>query len=138
MAEWTGFETWEETAQARFLLDVAQRALPALGDFPQEQARIAQYLTAGVAVLGGDIAQHPHLCRFLADPEMTDDFNVYFNTMQGHERAMAALDLATYACGFTARIMAPAAGDPTLSDPVLEAQPDIYDYFEGRAALLDV
>lgn len=138
MGEWKDFETLDEPAQAVFLLDVAQRAVPALGAFPHEKAQIEAYLRAGQAVLGGDVAQHPHLCRFLADPEMTDDFNVYFNTMQGDDRALAALDLAAYACGFTARMTAPMAGDPVLSDPVLEAQPDIYDYFEGRAAVLDL
>jgi len=136
MSDWKDFQELDETAQAAFLLDQAGRAVPALSGHPEHRARIADYVQTAHAVLGGDVAQHAQLRRFLSDPQMTDDFNVYFNALQGDERALAALDLAAYACGFVARITAPAAGNPVLSDPILEAEPENATYFEARAALL--
>ena len=135
-ADWSAFEGATETEQAAFLLDLATRAVPALADHPDVQGKVAAYVHAGHAVLNGDMDKHADLVRFLNDPDTDDDFNVYFAQIHEDERACAALDLATYACGFTARITAAAAGVGALPDPVLEALPEVSSYFQDRAVFL--
>ncbi len=134
--DWTHFEGLEEGAQALFLLDIAARALPAFEAHGDVQSKVACYIDAGRMVMAGDMTRHAELVRFLNDPDTDDDFNTYFAQVHEDARACAALDLATYACGFTARISAPAAGVTALPDPVLESTDDIWDYYRDRAALL--
>lgn len=136
MSNWKALPEMDEPAQARFLLDVAHKAMPELSHRPEHQAKIAQYLATAEAVLGGDVSRFAHLRRFLSDPQMTDDSDVYLYEMDGDDRAIAVLDLAAYACGFVARIMAPAAGNPSLPDSIVDADASIADYFERQAARL--
>lgn len=136
MSNWNNFPDMDETAQARFLLDVAHTALPKLAHRPEHQAKIADYLATADAALQGDVSRFAHLRRFLSDPQMTDDSDVYLYEFEGDAPAIAVLELAAYACGFVARIMAPAAGNPTLPDSIIDADPSIADYFEKQAATL--
>lgn len=138
MRDWTEFKTLDEVNQAAFLLDIAEASLPSLADHPEKQVSITDYVATARAVLGGALERHAHLMRFLDDPFMEADFNTYFHDLEGDERACAALDLASYACGFVARVTAPAAGATGLPDPVRESLPDVAEYFRERAALLGV
>ena len=134
--DWNTFDTLEEGAQALFLLDIAERALPSLDGHPGEQARITAYVATARAVLDGSTELHSELMRFLDDPFMEEDFSIYFLELEGDEAACAALDLTSYACGFVARITAPAAGATGLPDPVRESVPGAAVYYRERAAFL--
>lgn len=134
--DWNSFDRLEEGAQALFLLDIAERALPSLGHHPVEQEKIAAYVATARAVLDGNTDLHGALMRFLDDPFMEEDFSIYFLELEGDEAACAALDLTSYACGFVARITAPAAGATGLPDPVRESVPGAAVYYRERAAYL--
>lgn len=134
--DWNNFEQGDAPDQARFLLDCATRALPALEGHDDIAAKVAAYLDAARDLLDGATERHAEVTRFLDDPEMAEDFTVYYAKIEEDERACAAMDIATYACGYVARITAPAAGVTRLPDPVLESLPEVSDYYAERAAFL--
>ena len=136
MTDWDNFKTQDEPDQAAFLVRTAREALPALCAFPDVHSKTAASLSVAGDVLTGDYSAFADVVRFLDDPDMQDDYNVYAGVVDGDAAAQAALDLASYACGFTARISAPAAGVSHLPDPVLEAMPYVADYFRIQAAVL--
>lgn len=100
--------------------------------------QVRDYLTLGYEVLDGRLEKLPQLIRFIEDADMEHDFGAFFERIQHNETASAALDLASYACGFVLRTAANASGYGPLPDPVLESLPEIYEYYQGRASLLGV
>ncbi|MES9971533.1 MAG: hypothetical protein ABW092_15985 [Candidatus Thiodiazotropha sp.] len=136
MSSWDDFLNLSEKKQARFLLDVASAAWDQHEKFNDIKIKVESNLKLGYRVLEGDINSLHILIRFLDDPNMIEDFSVFFEQLKDNETAAAALDLASYACGFVCRISAQNAGVNTLPDPVLEALPDVYEYFRDRAGVL--
>ncbi|PID63618.1 MAG: hypothetical protein CSB44_01255 [Gammaproteobacteria bacterium] len=84
-------------------------------------------------VQSGNHQQLPELLRFLDDPAMEKDFNNHYEQVKDDEKASAALDIASYACGFVCRVFAAEAGVDKLPVPVLESVPGIADYYRQRA-----
>lgn len=127
-----------ELDQARFLLGVACDAWEKQQGSEGVWTQVKSYLELGYKVLEGDLEQLPQLIIFLDDPEMKADFGAFYEQLKHDECASACLDLASYACGFVCRIAAEKSGYGPLPDPVREALPEIYEYYESRAALLNV
>ena len=63
---------------------------------------------------------------------------VFMKKIKDDELAVASLDLASYACGFVCRLVAKRVNHRPLPDPVLEAVPEIYEYYRDRAKLLSL
>lgn len=138
LSNWQGFKSLNEREQAQLLLDVASSALERQQGFEDIRAEVQSYLALGYQILGGDLELLPQLIRFMEDPEMKGDFGAFYERVKHDERASAALDLASYACGFVCRITAAKSGYRPLPDPVLESVPEIYEYYEARAHFLNV
>ena len=107
-------------------------------DFGEIKSEVRAYLELGHDVLDGQHEKLPQLICFIEDPEMKHDFGAVFERIKHDERASAALDLASYACGFVLRLAATASGYGPLPDPVLESRPDIYEYYQERASFLGI
>jgi hypothetical protein len=136
LSSWGGFLNLSEKEQARFLLDVASAAWDQQDKFNEIKIKVESNLKLGYRILDGDIDNIHLLIRFLDDPNMMEDFASFFEQIKHDKNAAAALDLASYACGFVCRLSAQKAGVNVLPDPVLEALPDVYEYFRDRAELL--
>lgn len=136
LTNWKGFSQLEEVVQCRFLLDVASAAWKKQNGFDVIKSKVQAYIELGYEVLEGESSDLPQLIKFLDDPEMIDDFGSYFEILSSDENAAAALDLASYACGFVSRVVAEKTNYGPLPDPVLEALPDVSDYFKERAELI--
>ena len=136
MTDWSTFLEEAESAQARFLLDTAMTAWDAQHDLKGIGSEVRTYLELGYDILDGQHEKLPQLICFIEDPEMKRDFGAFFERIKHDEKASAALDLASYACGFVSRLVATASGYGPLPDPVLESLPEIYEYYQGRASLL--
>lgn len=135
---WDNFLNLSEEDQARFLLDVASIAWEKQKGLGGIKAKIESNIKLGHEVLAGNFTKLSLLIRFLDDPDMKDDFGSFFEQLKDNQSAAAALDLASYACGFVCRVMAPQAKITVLPDPVLEALPDIYEYYRDRAQFLGI
>ena len=107
-------------------------------DLEEIGSEVRAYLKLGYDVLDGQHEKLPQLICFIEDPEMKHDFGAVFERIKHDEKASAALDLASYACGFVSRLVATASGCGPLPDPVLESQPDIYEYYQERASFLGI
>jgi hypothetical protein len=105
-------------------------------DLEEIGGEVRGYLKLGYDVLDGQHEKLPQLICFLEDPEMKRDFGAFFERIKHNEKAAAALDLASYACGFVSRLAAQASGYGPLPDPVLESLPDVYEYYQERASFL--
>ena len=138
LSEWTDFLQKSEASQARFLLDMATAAWEAQREPTDIGREVCAYLKLGYEVLEGNHEKLPHLIRFLEDPDMKHDFGAFYERLQHEETASAALDLASYACGFVSRMSAAKSEYGPLPDPVLEAMPEIYEYYQERAGFLGV
>lgn len=138
LTDWSNFLQEDESDQARFLLDTAMSAWNKVHEPEDIVRQVRDYLTLGYEVLDGRFDKLPQLIRFIEDPDMEHDFGAFFERIQHNETASAALDLASYACGFVSRTAANASGYSPLPDPVLESLPEIYEYYQGRASLLGV
>lgn len=138
MIEWVEFNLKNEDEQARTLLKIAYNAWTNQNDYPKIKTKIIQYINVGYQFLEGDIAKLPFLLRFLDDPEMEADFSVFYEYFSDNDKASAALDLASYACGFVSRMVAMRENYSPLPDPVLESVPDIYEYFKEKAEFLNL
>ncbi len=136
MIEWSEFSDQPEPAQARMLLDVASAAWTLQTAFGDVKAEVQQNLALGYEVLSGRHEKLPQLINFLDDPEMAHDFSALYERVKNDEAVSAALDLASYACGFVARIVAEQCKYGPLPDPVLESLPEIYGYYQERAEYL--
>ncbi len=136
MSDWTKFPSLDEPSQGKFLLDVAYDAWSKQHGFDEIKQKVLKYLKLGYQVCSGRYENFPELLKFLDDPDMKNDFGAFFEQVQHDEMASAALDLASYACGFVARISAKEAGCRSLPEPVLESMPDIYEYYRDKTDLL--
>ena len=138
LTEWSTFPEESEPNQARFLLDTAMTAWDTQHDLEEIGVEVRDYLKLGDEVLDGRHEKLPQLICFLEDPEMKHDFGAFFERIKHNEKASAALDLATYACGFVSRLAAQTSGYGPLPDPVLESEPDVYEYYQERASFLEI
>lgn len=138
LTDWITFPEENELHQARFLLDTAMTAWNAQHDLEEISNEVRGYLELGYAVLDGRHEKLPQLICFLEDPEMKHDFGAFFEHIKDNEKASAALDLASYACGFVSRLVATASGYGPLPTPVLESLPDIYEYYQERSRFLGI
>lgn len=138
---WDEFAELSEIQQARFLVGEAVRIWGQLNPSDEVLAsikeRVTTYLALAEEVLSGRKHRTPELLVFLEDPRMQNDFGSYHERIKESEKAAAALDVASYACGFVCRISAAEAGIDTLPDPVLESTPDVFDYYRQRALLFN-
>ena len=136
MTSWELFPHLTEDEQARILLDKAEESWKLQADFQVQKETVEKYLGIARKVLEGELEKLSELICFLDDPEMAEDFTTIYEQVRGSEKTEAALDLASYACGFICNISAERAGRNQLPDPVLESVPEIYEYFRARAELL--
>ncbi len=138
---WDELAELTETQQARFLVGEASniwRKLSLPDDVPDTiRERVTAYLGLAAQILSGQYHLTPELLGFLEDPRMRNDFGSYCERARENDKAAAALDVASYACGFVCRISAAEAGIDTLPDPVLESTPDVFDYYRQRALLFN-
>lgn len=138
LTDWTGFLQKEEIDQAKMLLDTASAAWVCHQKYPSIAYEVREYLKLGYEVLEGRHKKIPQLVLFLEDPEMRHDFGAFYEFVKDSEEASAALDLASYACGFVLRIASEKSGYTPLPDPVVESLPEIYEYYQDRAEFLGV
>ena len=138
MSKWDDFPRLPEPVQARILLEVASAAWKQQSAFGDIKAEVQEYLKLGYELLEGRCEKLPQLIKFLDDPEMAHDFGAFYERLKDNKSAAAALDIASYACGFVSRMVAKKCQYGPLPDPVLEALPDIYEYYQEQAALLGV
>lgn len=138
MTDWSNFPDGNERNQARFLLRTATSAWDTQHDLEEMGNAVRDYLRLGYEVLDGQCQKLPQLIRFIEDPQMKSDFSAYFEIVKEDKKAAAALDLASYACAFVSRLVAAVSGYGPLPDPVLEALPEIYEYYKERAIFLGV
>lgn len=136
MNNWKNFLELTEDDQARFLLKIASYAWKNQEGFDEIKSKVESSIKLGYEILDGDSNNIEMLIRFLDDPNMEEDFGAFFEKIKDSEAASVALDLASYACGFVCRLSAEKANIISLPDPVLEALPDIYEYFHDRAKLI--
>ena len=129
---WHNFPELNEEDQARFLLNMASSAWKKQEGFDEIKWKVEFYIQLGHDILNGDFNKIKILIYFLDDPYMKEDFGYFFEQLKYSEKASAALDLASYACGFVCRLSAEKANIHSLPDPVLEALPDIYEYFYDK------
>ena len=138
LTDWNTFPKEDETDQARFLLDTAMSAWDTQHVPEDIGNEVRTYLALGYEVLDGRHEKLPQLIQFIEDPDMKRDFGAFVERLKHNETASAALDLASYACGFVSRVAATASGYGPLPDPVLESLPTIYEYFQKKALFLGV
>ncbi len=136
MSSWDGFVDLDEKQQARYLLDEATLAWQSLVGFKEIKSKVQNYLNLGYRICQGEFDQLESLIQFLEDPKMKDDFGSFYEQIKHDDKAAACLDLASYACAFVCRIAAQKVGLTPLPDPVLEAVPEIYEYYQSRSEFL--
>ncbi len=136
---WDRFEQMTEKDQMAFLVNEALRIwskLYAPEDLPTViKAEVNTYLHLAGNILSGNCSKLPELLRFLNDPAQEKDFNNFYEQVESNKKACAALDIASYTCGFICRVFAAEAGIDILPDPVLESVPEKIDYYRQQALL---
>ena len=135
---WNDFLNLSEIDQCKFLLNVAKLAWKDRDEYPEIKLKVSDYLSVASEILKGEVIKLPQLMVFLEDPDMEDSFAEYFDIISENEKVAAALDLASYACGYICRIVAQNQGIKSLPEPVIESIPEIYDYYQERAAYLHI
>jgi hypothetical protein len=138
LSDWNEFLNLGEVDQCKFLLNAAELAWKDRNEFPEIKRKINVYLSIVSEILDGDVNKLMQLMVFLEDPDMKESFAVYFDIVSENEKAAAALDLASYACGFTCRSVAKGQGIKSLPEPVIESILEIYDYYKERAEYLHI
>lgn len=138
MNSWNNFLILGEEEQARFLLDISFSAWNLVENLHEIKSKVTDYLELGYEILDGDTSKWSVLVKFLDDPDMKEDFPAYCELTKDDRIASAALDLASYACGFVCRITAARVGTKSLPDPVIESLPEVYEYFRDRAESIGV
>ena len=124
--------------QAMFLLNLAEQASPHIVGFENVKTSVEANIELGKQVIDGKIDGLPKLLKFIEDPHMAEDFGSFYELVKGDEKASAALHIASYSCAFAARVVAEREGFKPLPDPVLEALPEVSDFFFEQAKLLKI
>ena len=139
MTDWNRFSDLNELEQAHFLIQTAKAAWGLdLKINAEIILSVQQHLETAEKIQNGDFDRISDLMPFLEDPDMEKDFSAYYEIVHHNDRAAAALDLASYACGFVLRIAGRKKGLMSMPDPVIESLPEIYEYYQERARFLGI
>lgn len=138
MGEWENFMGMEEKDQANFLLSLAKKALVFIKTDSEIHSKILSYINIATSIMDGKFEKIHELVIFLNDTSMNNDFNSFYEILKKNEKDAAALDIASYACGFVCRYAAKNEKITNLPDPVIESVPEIYEYYQRKAEFLKI
>jgi hypothetical protein len=138
LTKWNQFCNLAEWDQARFLLDVATAATVQFGRPASVRDQVRNYIGLGYKLLAGDAEPLEDLLVFMQDPELRRSFSALYEELGDDKQAIAWMDIASYACAFICRLAAERSGYGAVPAPVVEAIPDIYEYYMEKAASLGI
>ncbi|WP_299153691.1 hypothetical protein [uncultured Tateyamaria sp.] len=130
------FATLDETEQAELLVRLSRSAAMSVTGHDDIQETLLLNTALSERLLKGDYDVKSELMKFIEDPDMKSDFGSIYEVINGDEKASAALHIVSYGCAFNLRLAAKKMGLHILPDPVLEALPDIADFYFDQAEIL--
>jgi len=132
------FAQLDETRQASFLVQLCKVAASHVRGHDGIKNALLHNAELSQQLLEGDYSVQDELLKFIEDPNMSDDFGGFYEKVKDDAQASAAVHIVSYGCAFVLRLAAKRKGVNGLPDPVLEALPDIADFYFDQAQLLGI
>lgn len=127
-----------ESQQADFLVLLSKRASNAFHGFEEVKETLLRVSELLVMLQKGDKSVRDELLRFIEDPDMSSDFAHLYEIVKADDRASAALHIVSYSCAFNLRVSAKVDAFGPLPDPIVEATPDVYQFYMDQAKELGI
>lgn len=132
------FVQLDETWQASFLVQLCKVAASHVEGYDEIKNALLHNAELSQKLFEGDRDVKDELLKFIEDPDMTIDFSSFYEKVKDDAKASAAVHIVSYGCAFVLRLAVGKEALDGLPDPVLEALPDIADFYFDQAKLLGI